>query len=841
LSTDPPYIGIDFGTTYASMAWYNPGNNPPHTGQAETILNSDGDPKTPSTVYFGEDETLVGKVAEKIFEDASEDQATREEIFQRVVRNIKRELITPPRIALPGGQFVRPVEVAAEILKKLKHDAEDGVFHKEVPRAVITCPAEFNVIQRQVIERAGLLAGFEEVVLLEEPVAGALAYARSGQEVGKHVLVYDLGGGTFDLAVLDNEGESFHVSLEPKGIDKVGGEDFDLALYYYCDEVAREKLGRPISQAGTIDLKFLRECRERKENLSVRERVTISTLLPGAVTFVHNLERAKFDELIGDYVETTVRLTQAMVQEAEESGHNVDTVVLIGGSSKVLLVRHLLNETLPVPPLNFDKKDFAVALGAAHYAHLLWDPRSSGVTSPTDEKGGEADAATADREILDQYRYKVVETAGPDRALNKAEVDRLEALATQLGIDGEQAASVERVVLGETKEAVLLRRYREAVAMVWEGGSLSALEATWLRALAGELGLARDQAADTEREIMGATKEGVFQPVHKPEYVDEKGDFVLSLDLEGHAARVNSVAYMPNGKFLASGSSDNTVRGWNLRTGRSVGNLPGSLDRVNSVSFSPDTRFLAAGGFDKAIRVWKLPNGEPFNTFKHSEWVWSVAISPDGRILASGGADKKIKLWSLETAELLRTLDEHSHWVLSIVISLDGGILASGGADGAVKTWEMSTGQLLRTFEHSDWVWSVALSPDATLVAGGCADGVIKVWNLGTGEVLHDINGHAGPVSSVVVSPDGRLLYSGGEDGAIRVWSPRTGQLLDILPGHPKGVGALAVSRDGRLLASGGADHRIKVWGRRPTRQLGNQGHGPELADTHPMPARNLS
>lgn len=184
-------------------------------------------------------QTLVGKPVDELIEDVTNDRPRREEVFGRTITSIKRSLISPPRIALPDGRYVRPVDVVAEILGNLKREAEEGHFHEEVRRVVITCPAEFNVIQRRKIEEGGRLAGFEEVALIEEPAAAALAYARVGLEMGEHVLVYDLGGGTFDLAVLENEEETFRVAMEPKGIDRCGGDDFDLALYYHCEEIAR--------------------------------------------------------------------------------------------------------------------------------------------------------------------------------------------------------------------------------------------------------------------------------------------------------------------------------------------------------------------------------------------------------------------------------------------------------------------------------------------------------------------------------------------------------------------------------------------------------------------------
>src|SRR5919202_6245816 len=381
-------------------------------------------PRTPSLVYFDENETLVGEPVENLLQGISTDRARRNEVFQRTIASIKRNLLSPPRIALPGRRYVRPVEVVAEILKKLKRDAEEGYFHEEVRRAIITCPAEFNVLQRQKIEEAGLLAGFSEVVLLEEPVAGALAYARAGLDVGKHVLVYDLGGGTFDLAVLDNEDESFHVAMEPKGVERCGGDDFDHALYYHCDEIARKELGRPISLTGDVDLSFLQEVRRRKESLTYQERSKLGIYLSsdnGPVRFEHELDRQTFEKLIEEYIETSSRLTEEILEQASAAGHEVDTVVLVGGSVRVPLVVRTLKETLPVAPLGFDKRDVAVALGAAHYTVIRWPgPRGAETGTDTETQGA------TDRKPIGQYQA-AVEEAFLDKKLTKVEIDRLNA------------------------------------------------------------------------------------------------------------------------------------------------------------------------------------------------------------------------------------------------------------------------------------------------------------------------------------------------------------------------------------------------------------------------------
>jgi WD40 repeat protein/actin-like ATPase involved in cell morphogenesis len=805
VSEQVPSIGIDFGTTNSCVAWYDS-----RTGNAEVILNAEGQAKTPSLVYFDENETLIGEPVEHLIENVSMDKTRREEVFGRTVMSIKRNLLAPPRIALPGGRFVRPVEVVAEILKKLKRDAEEGHFHEEVKRAVITCPAEFNVLQRQKIEEAGRLAGFEQVVLLEEPVAGALAYARAGLKVGKHVLVYDLGGGTFDLAVLDNEGESFHVAMEPKGMERCGGDDFDHALYHHCDEIVRKELGRPISLTGAMDLSFLRECRRRKEGLTYQERGKLGDYLAsdnGPVHFEHEVDRRTLEELIEEYVETSTRLTEEILKEADTAGHEVDTVVLVGGSSRVPLVMRTLKETLPVSPLGFDKKDVAIALGAAHYTNVRWASKLPGekpqtATTPLQE----------DSTHLDQYHAAVEETVS-DRRLNKVEVDRLNAFAGQLGLSRKQAVEIEHRVLGNSKEGTLLHQYRQAVEMAWADEELNGLEVEWLNALAGELGLDQERTSHAESEIMGAAKEAILdrqgpgsEPASRPE------NFALAHTLSGHSDEVRSVAFSPDGRFLASGSSDFTVKGWNVRTGQSAGTLSGHMGRVNSVAFSSDGQLLASGGFDKTIRVWKLPNGEPFHTLNHSAWVFSIAMGRDGNILASGGADKEIKLWNLETGESIRTLAGHSHWVLSVALSPDGQYLVSGGADKTVKVWSLKSGELLHTFEHPDWVRSVAIDPDGRLIISGSEDGAVKVWELETGRLIRAIAGHSGPALSVGVSPDGQLLFSSGSDGKIKVWNSRTGEPLDILSGHRGGVAAVALGPDGRFLASGGYEGRVKIW-----------------------------
>ena len=284
--------------------------------------------------------------------------------------------------------------------------------------------------------------------------------------------------------------------------------------------------------------------------------------------------------------------------------------------------------------------------------------------------------------------------------------------------------------------------------------------------------------------------------------------------LQGHNDWVMSVSFSPDGKTLASGSGDKTIKLWNLETGKEIGILRGHNDVVYSVSFSPDGKTLASGSQDKTIRLWNLETGQEICTLQgHDNWVYSVSFSPDGKTLASGNVDKTIKLWNLETGQEIRTLQGHDNWVYSVSFSPDGKILASGSGDSTIKLWNLETGQEIRTVQgHDSSVISVSFSPDGKILASGSDDKTIKLWNLETKEEIRTLQGHDSSVISVSFSPDGKILASGSDDKTIRLWSLETGQEISILRGHDDWVYSVSFSSDGKTLASGGGDKTIKLW-----------------------------
>ena len=285
--------------------------------------------------------------------------------------------------------------------------------------------------------------------------------------------------------------------------------------------------------------------------------------------------------------------------------------------------------------------------------------------------------------------------------------------------------------------------------------------------------------------------------------------------LEGHTGYVNSVAFSPGGLTLASGSNDDTIRLWEVATGRHLRTLEGHTRDVTSVAFSPDGQMLASGSDDDTIRLWEVATGRHLRTLEgHRNWVSSVAFSPDGQTLVNGSDDGTIRLWEAATGRHLRTLLGDEYGVRSVAFSPDGQTLASGGWDKTIRLWEAATGRHLRTLGRLGHVSSVAFSPDGRTLASGVYysegyDGTIRLWESDTGSHLRTLRDRSS-VLSVVFSSDGRTLASGGD--TIRLWDTDTGGEIQTFTGHTGDVNSVAFSPDGQTLASGSDDNTIRLW-----------------------------
>ncbi|MDF9833831.1 WD40 repeat protein [Ereboglobus sp. PH5-5] len=284
--------------------------------------------------------------------------------------------------------------------------------------------------------------------------------------------------------------------------------------------------------------------------------------------------------------------------------------------------------------------------------------------------------------------------------------------------------------------------------------------------------------------------------------------------LRAHKESVNSIFISADGKWLASGSKDKTVKLWKLPERILEKTLDGHKNSIRSVLITPGKgEALISGGLDKQIKIWNLPGGEQAASLDdHKGGIFALCMSPDGTILASGSSDNTIKL---RTEAGTKTLKGHQDSVLSLCISADGKWLASGSQDKTVKLWSLPGGSLINTFTgHHGRVASVCISPDGKLLVAGDSDGCLRLWSLpdgGTVKLLR-VKNHIGSFVSTCISPDGQWLASGDAVSNIRLWSLPDGTLMKTLLGHTGSVNCLGISPDGKLLASGGSDSTIRLW-----------------------------
>lgn len=354
------FIGIDLGTTNSAISYID------EFGQPQIIPNREGERTTPSVIYFEQDKPIVGQAAKTM---SVMDPLNTVQFVKRQIGNSSFKFITP------SGTTYTAEELSALILKRLKEDAEQ-YLGQEIQQVVVTVPAYFDDAQRKATMDAGAIAGLEVLQVINEPTAAALAYGIRNRNKNQNIVVYDLGGGTFDVTVLSFTELDVHVKATG-GDRNLGGFDFDNHLMSYVQEKFLEEHGVDLYD-DEVAMQELRERTEAcKKTLTVRQKSMISVASQGKAAR-YEVTKQQFEDMNKFLLNRTVGIMESVLKESGFQWADIDKILLVGGSTRMPAVLELIEKTTGITPSSTDvNPDEAVSLGAAIQTALLLDDASS--------------------------------------------------------------------------------------------------------------------------------------------------------------------------------------------------------------------------------------------------------------------------------------------------------------------------------------------------------------------------------------------------------------------------------------------------------------------------------
>jgi len=291
--------------------------------------------------------------------------------------------------------------------------------------------------------------------------------------------------------------------------------------------------------------------------------------------------------------------------------------------------------------------------------------------------------------------------------------------------------------------------------------------------------------------------------------------------ITGHTSGIQSLAFSHNGNTLASGSNDTTIRLWNVQTGQCLQVLQGHTNNITFVSFHPLEEKLITASTDNTVRLWNIQNGECLQIFKISiNWLLAVALSHDGKTLVTGSDGNSVKFWDIETGRCIKILPDYNSFVWTIAFSHDDKTIVTGSEDNTIKIWDIDTGECLQSLrEHNQRVWVVDFNRDNQNLLSISEDQTIKLWDISSRRCLKTLEGYSNWILSLAFSPEGQKLASSSQDHKVRIWDIETRQCSLVLEGHDNLISSIAFAPQHTLnsisdcmLASGSDDNTIKIW-----------------------------
>jgi WD40 repeat protein/actin-like ATPase involved in cell morphogenesis len=807
-------LAIDFGTSY-TVAAVRVGERAPE------IVDLAGERRMPSVVMVDADgQIFVGRTAEDL-------SVTHPESTLRALKNRLGEQ-TP---AILGG---RPHQVVSLVAALLREVYDEVVLQMgEPPQEIrLTHPATWNQPRINRLVEACAKAGLPSPVLIPEPVAAALSFAADvGVQPGRPIVVYDLGGGTFDSAVVVARNGGFAVVGRPGGDQHIGGELFDEMLVNHIGSMIDPAAWDAIQVGGDalwlqVGAALRNEARKAKEALSSHPYVSVLVPLPSGLSQVR-ITRDELQDMVRPYITETIAILRRCIDEAGVRPEDLAGISLVGGSSRSPVVEQMVAEAFPMVPISRRGDPKATVAAGATLADRPSDSAPGLWKSPVTQ---EASPGTAQQRVRlappplsdpPQRDVSLSEPSGPASLQTPPApssppppppvrpTPAVSPTPSSAPFFPSGMLTPEPVRMTSRKPLMLLLAALLLAAAVVVAVKLVRHHDTSKATDVSGPG-ASEVATDTEPTDAGT----LATPSPETTAPPESDQTIETADTAASSSRAPTVdtAFVPD-----------------QPAGTHYETLTGNSGPVTATAFSADGGRVAAAGADGVAVVWNVATGAQIaELVGHDGVINSLAFSPDGRTVATAGDDRTVRLWDAATGEQKRGFTGHTDAVVRVRFSPDGSLLLSASADGTARLWHVRTGSAGGVFTGENGRLNFAeFSPDGLSIIGGGDDGSTLLWHAGEPDNPIRLDGHVGPVRVGAFSPDGTLILSGGDDARILVWSTETDQLVYNLGNIEGGVVSATFSHDGSRLMANGYDNTAALWDVASGDLLGDlAGHG---------------